>query len=184
MHPHWHSTSPELQRKLISLFIRSLDPSVSTSLPPTISTSPSPASAFATEIDSVRSPHDVAAVLRWGIRHLRLEGTAFGTDTEWYRAFVSTERSASYPPRAFSNILVPLLPAAHADLLKATLQIISSLASHAEANGISGSKLTKFVGLWLLAINRSDPSDDWDAFYARWERYGRILEHLFLAEIR
>ncbi|KAF9235011.1 hypothetical protein BU15DRAFT_51899 [Melanogaster broomeanus] len=185
MHPHWFSASPDIQRKLISLFVHSLTPnSRITTLSPTPT---SPTSAFENEINYTRSPHDVAAVLRWGLRHLKLENDHFGRDaTEWawYKAFFDAEREASYPPKAFTELLLPQLPTAHIELLTATLDVISSLASHAEANSISGSKLSKFLGLWLLTSTRSEQSDDWTKFYARWERTGRILEHLFLSRLR
>ena len=176
MHPHWHSASPEIQRRLISIFVQSL-----------AKDSPSSPTAFESELKFTRSPHDVAAVLRWGLRHLKLDGKSFGKDSiewSWYKEFSEWERSSQYPPKAFSGKLVPLLPKHHLDLLLATLEIESSLAAHAEHNSISGSKLSKFLGLWLLTASRSEPSDDWDAFYARWERAGRILEHLFLCRIR
>ncbi|KZP27890.1 hypothetical protein FIBSPDRAFT_730081, partial [Athelia psychrophila] len=175
MHPHWHSASPENQRRLISLFIRSLSPQKSTSTP------------FETELKFTRSPHDVAAVLRWGLRHLQLDGTSFGKEPAewaWYQTFSKEERAAEYPPKAFTTKLMPLLPKPHLDLLMATLEIESSLAAHAEHNSISGSKMSKFLGLWLLTASRAEADDDWESFYARWERAGRILEHLFLARIR
>jgi|SRR5882762_1327351 len=176
MHPHWHSASPEIQRRLISLFIQSLTKGSTTT--------PTP---FETELKFTRSPHDVAAVLRWGLRHLKLEGSSFGKDSSewsWYQNFSRAEHAAEYPPKAFSGKLVPLLPKSHLNLLLATLEIESSLAAHAEHNSISGSKLSKFLGLWLLTASRSEVNDDWDAFYTRWERAGRILEHLFLSRIR
>ncbi|PCH42942.1 hypothetical protein WOLCODRAFT_25634 [Wolfiporia cocos MD-104 SS10] len=185
MHPHWYSASPDVQRKLISLFIHSLSPkSPITTLSPTAS---SPSAIFNSELEYTRSPHDIAAVLRWALRHLRLIGDAFGKDTDpwkWYLAFAEAERTSSYPSSAFSELLVPQLPPAHLQLLAATLEIVSSLAAHSERNGISGSKLSKVLGLWLLTAQRSTSEDDWAAFYARWERAGRILEHLFLAQIR
>ncbi|KAF5378535.1 hypothetical protein D9615_007190 [Tricholomella constricta] len=182
MHPHWYSASPEIQRKLISLFIQSLAPKS-----PINTLSPTPSAfvtAFESEISSTRSPHDVAAVLRWGLRHLQLEGNSFGKEDTWYNTFFDAERSSEYPANGFSTILGPTLPASHLELLTATLEIFSSLAAHAEANGISGSKLSKFFGLWLLTVQRAHESDDWATFYARWERTGRILEHLFLSRIR
>ncbi|KAI1790821.1 hypothetical protein LXA43DRAFT_1014163 [Ganoderma leucocontextum] len=185
MHPFWYSASPEVQRKLISLFVLSLAPKS-----PITTLSPSPSSAttnFATELEYTRSPHDIAAVLRWALRHLRLEGDSFGHASgqwNWYQAFAEAERTSSYPSNAFTTALVPQIPPSHHQLLVATLDIVSSLASHAEHNSISGSKLSKFLGLWLLTVNRSEDGEDWNTFYARWERAGRILEHLFLAHIR
>jgi hypothetical protein len=182
MHPHWYSASPDIQRHLISLFIQSLAP---TSPISTLTPTASPfVSAFESEISSARSPHDVAAVLRWGLRHLRLEGNSFGKDDTWYNTFFDAEHSSGYPPPAFSTQLAPQLPGPHLELLVATLEILSLLAAHAEANGISGSKLSKFFGLWLLTVKRAEARDDWSTFYARWERMGRILEHLFLSRIR
>jgi hypothetical protein len=184
MHPHWYSSSPDVQRRLISLFIQSLN-----SRSPTNTTSPysaTPVSAFETELNFTRSPHDVAAVLRWGLRHFKLDNP-FGrgsSEWDWYRAFSTAERSASYPLKAFKEHLTPQIPKDHFDLLNSILEVISFLAAHSEANGISGSKLSKLFGLWLLSTQRSTKKDDWTTFYLRWERAGRILEHLFLARIR
>ena len=185
MHPHWHSTSPAVQQRLISLYLLSL---ASTSPDGVTSpTSPTAVTTFESELQYTRSPHDVAAVLRWGLRHLELEGGSFGKesgDWTWYSTFTEAERAGSYPRDAFSNSLIPQLPTAHAELLLATLDIISSLSTRSEANGSSGSKLSKLFGLWLLTSEQSTEGDDWSALYDRWDRAGRILEHLFLARIR
>ncbi len=176
MHPHWYSASPQVQRKLISLYIHSL-----AAKSPSNTLSPSSSailSTFESEVEYVRSPHDIAAVLRWALRHLKLDSNCFG------RCFFDEERAAEYPPKAFSDYLSPRVPNTHLDLLCATFEIFSSLAAHAEANGISGSKLAKYFGLWLLTAQRSEESDSWSTFYARWERSGRMLEHLFLARLR
>jgi Domain of unknown function (DUF1708) len=185
MHPHWYSASPDVQRKLITLFIYSLAPKLPT--PTHAPTSNVPLATFETELSFTRSPHDVAAVLRWGLRHLKLEGTSFGQGNDewsWYTKFEQEERAASYPSKTYTEYLVPNVIPAHFELLSSTLAIISSLAAHSESNSISGSKLSKFLGLWLLCAQRSDSKDDWPTFYARWERAGCILEHLFLARIR
>ena len=182
MHPHWYSSSPEVQRRLISQFIHSLKPAPQGLMTP-LSLNSTLLTPFEAEVNS-RSPYDVAAVLRWGLRHLQLEGDHFGTDDGWYKAFLDAEAAASYPPKAFSEKLAPKLPSAHLDLLIATLEIISSLAAHSEANGTSGNKLSKIFGLWLLTARRVEEQDDWHSFYQRWERTGRMLEHLFLARIR
>ncbi|KZT65115.1 hypothetical protein DAEQUDRAFT_769156 [Daedalea quercina L-15889] len=187
MHPHWYSASPDVQRKLISLFILSLASNSPSTLPPSPS---SPSALFNTELEYTRSPHDLAAVLRWALRHLRLEGDFFGIGSsgtepwQWYKKFSEAERVASYPPNAFSQFLTPQLPPAHLQLLLTTLEILSSLAAHSDRSGVSGSKLSKLLGLWLLTARRAETSDDWTSFYARWERAGRIMEHLLLAQIR
>ncbi|KAH6907270.1 hypothetical protein BKA70DRAFT_1104920, partial [Coprinopsis sp. MPI-PUGE-AT-0042] len=93
-------------------------------------------------------------------------------------------RKADYPPKAFSEILGPRIPGAQHELLKEVLEIFSSLASHAESNSTSGSKLSKVFGLWLLNSHRVESQDDWRTFYQRWETAGRQLEHLFFAHIR
>ncbi|KAG7442065.1 uncharacterized protein BT62DRAFT_955226 [Guyanagaster necrorhizus] len=182
MHPHWYSANPQVQKRLISLFVHSLAPkSPITTLSPTLS---SPTSAFESEIDSTRSPHDIAAVLRWGLRHLQLEGNSFGKDQAWYKIFFDTESSSQYPLTAFADSLTPQLPPAHLELLTTILDLFSSLAAHSEANSTSGSKVSKLLGLWLLETARAEDSDTWSSFYARWERAGRMMEHIFLSNIR
>jgi hypothetical protein len=181
MHPRWHSASPDVQRRLISLFIHSLNPNNTiTTLAPTSS---SPSSIFKSEI-TYTAPHDVAAVLRWGLRHLELEGKKFGKDESWYKIFAEAEKKAEYPPKAYSEDLTPFVPTAHLELLNATLDLFSSLAAHAESNSTSGSKLTRAFGMWLMTAQRVSEAEDWSKFYNRWQDNGRILEHLFLARIR
>jgi len=180
MHPHWHSASPDTQRRLISLFLHSL---VSKGPSTTVITA-SASSTFQSELAEVRSPHDVAAVLRWGVRHLELEQASFGEQEDWYKKFFESERDSGYPIRSYSQHLPPVVRTAHLELLTTLLDIVSSLASHAESNGISGSRLSKLIGLWLLTAQRAQKDDDWVTFYNRWDKYGRILEHLFLAYIR
>ena len=180
MYPHWYAASNEVQRRLVFLFLLSLKSKLPAS-------SPESASALFDSELKYTSPHDVAAVLRWALRHLKLEGTSFGKDAsewEWYATFASSERQADFPPAAFSKTLIPLLPSSHVQLLTTTLDIIESLAAHAEVNGSSGSKLSKLFGLWLVSGQRVNKEEDWAEFYKRWETAGRILEHLFLAHVR
>lgn len=183
MHPHWHSASPEVQTKLISLFIQSLDsngPKTTAS-----STESATTAAFESEVQFTRSPHDVAAVFRWGLRHLQFkESSTLGKDVDWYSQFYNKERSSSHPPTAFSDQLAPLVPTSHLELLKYTLETISYIAAHAEGTGVSGSRLTKFIALWLLDPQGSRTGKTWSELYEKWEKAGRMLEHLFLAHIR
>ena len=183
MRPHWHSASPQLQRNLISLFILSL----AQKSPETTLTSPS--AAFNSELEYTRSVYDIAAVLRWGLRHLKLEGHSFGSSApaeewSWYHQFFRAEQESSYDPQSFTTNLVPEISSAHTALLKSALDTISSLAAHAEVNGYSGSKLAKYFGFWLLTARRAAGTEDWKSFYERWEVSGRMLEHLFLSWLR
>ncbi|KAF9526239.1 hypothetical protein CPB83DRAFT_896385 [Crepidotus variabilis] len=204
MTPHWYSASPDTQRRLISLFLNSSSsaatnnghspsaapvPVITLSPSTALSSTASPSSSFEDELNFTRSIHDVAAVLRWGLRHLQLDNGSFGTSEgeEWYQSFISSEAEANYPPKAFSQHLAVSgkVPTQHLELLVATLEIFSSLAAFSETNGTSGSKLSKIFGLWLLTgPTQFGEAQDWRALYERWERTGRILEHLFLARIR
>jgi hypothetical protein len=179
MHPHWHSASPETQHRLISLFIRSLNTNS-----PQSSADSSSFSLFESEIDYTLSPHDVAAVLRWGLRRLELGPDGFGKEKTWYRTFAELERKAGYPPQTYSETLTPLIPATHLELLDATLDLFSSLAAHSEENSTSASKLTRAFGFWLLIAQRGRERDNWANFYDSWQSSGKILEHVFLARIR
>lgn len=183
MHPNWYSTSPSAQRKIISYFMHGItSPRPNGQVPTTTELAFAP---FQSEIQYSRTPHDVASVLRWGLRHLTLNGKPFGNSSDewgWYQTFSQSERSSSFPKRAYTDILTSLIPSNHANLLRCFLDLATSLAAHSEANGISGSKLSKTLGWWLLS-NRSQGSD-WVTFYSEWETAGRVLEHILLAHIR
>lgn len=174
-----------MQRKLVSLFIQSLE-----SKTPVTVLVPTPTAvlaAFESELNYVRDLHDVGAVFRWGLRHLELEGNSFGkdsTDLAWYDAFSQSERDMSFPPKAFMELLLPQLPASHAELLQTMLDIITSLAAHAEMNSSSGSKLAMLFGLYLLSGGLVGPIENWKAFYDKWDRSGQALEHIYLSYIR
>ncbi|KAF9508053.1 hypothetical protein BS47DRAFT_1488545 [Hydnum rufescens UP504] len=177
-HPHWLSASRTTQRNLISLFL--------------ISLKTSNFGPFDADL-RVASPHDVAAVLKWGLRHVSLQGGSFGTSLSapsspseqwaWYSMFAEKERAASYPQNAFSSILLPLLPRAHACLLKGLLDLFSSVAAHADGNGMFNTKLSKALAWWVVS-GRIWSGDGWSDFYTEWDRSARIMEHIFLCFLR
>lgn len=139
--PHWHSASQDQQRKLITLFLQSI--ANTTTLPPPPSTS---LEKFEAQLQTA-SPHDVADVLKWGLRHLQLENQSFplvasSDEWGWYRTFAEAENAAGFPPTAYTDLLLPLLPPAHQELLSTFLDIGTSVAAHAEANGVSGKQVT------------------------------------------
>jgi hypothetical protein len=87
------------------------------------------------------SPHDVAELFKWSIRHFRFEAASFGTSSDeygWYKNFAEAERTASFPPDAYTTILGPLLPTGHLELLNVIFNFTSSVASYGEINGVSG----------------------------------------------
>ncbi|KAJ3891225.1 hypothetical protein GG344DRAFT_17971, partial [Lentinula edodes] len=90
-------------------------------------------------------------------------------------------KSASYTLNSFTEMLAPQLPDINLELFTITLNLFCSLEAHSEANSICGSKLSKFLGLWLLTAARSTPGDDFLTFYSKSDKHGRILEHLFLS---
>ncbi|KAL5525182.1 hypothetical protein ACEPAF_9051 [Sanghuangporus sanghuang] len=180
MHPYWYSASPAAQRRIISLFLSSLTASSEAAA--------SAASSFDSELEFARSPHDVAAVFRWALRHLRLEGDAFDKDNSaslaWYDRFKEKEKASEYPRTAYSDLLLPTVKPSHVELLDSTLSLVSRLASHSDWNGTSGSKLSMSFGHYLLTGNQVEGIEDWVSFYSRWERAGRALEHIFLSSLR
>lgn len=184
MRPHWFASprQQEAQLQLINRFLQTLSGSQTNGVATSSTSSPA---TFESELRYTRDPHDVAAVLRWGLRHLQLDGNSFGStpSADWYRSFVDSERSGSYPFKAFDDFLVPLLPELHARLLCAILELVSSLAAHSEENGISGNKLSKVLGWWIVS-SRNVQGLGWHEFYAQWDAAARQFEHLFLAYIR
>lgn len=80
---------------------------------------------------------------------------------------------------------MPLLPALNAELLRTVLDLTSSVASHADSNAMSGSKLAKVLAWWLVSARQvPQGSGSWREFYAEWVYSARVLEHLFLAFVR
>lgn len=182
-HPHWLSASRSSQRELISRFVASLQsPSTSTQ------------ESFKTSL-SLAEPTDVAAVLKWGLRHLKLENSTFGSTSsssndgwEWYLKFAEAERVSDYPADAYSSKLLPLLPSRHTALLKHLLDLLSSVAAHAQGNGMFNTKLCKDLAWWAISSRKWDGTnagqDAWTNFYLAWDRSSRILEHIMLAYLR
>lgn len=180
-HPHWLSASRISQRDLISRYIAALGLN-----------SPKSQEKFIASL-RLAEPFDVAAVLKWGLRHLALEQGSFGKDGSsqpwaWYTKFATAERAASFPNDAFTSQLLPLLPPSHAILLKDLLSLLSSVAAHAQGNGMFNTKLCKVLAWWLVSPRRWDAgetgSEGWTRFYEAWDRASRVLEHVMLAYLR
>lgn len=139
----WHAQSQSKQRKLLVLFLTALDKSPKLG-PDNQEIAPTPLEIFETTLRDA-SPHDVAELFKWGIRHFKFEGSSFGSSSEeygWYTTFATNEKSASYPQDAYSQILLPLLPDKHQELLNVLFDASVSIAAYSEANGLSG--ITKY----------------------------------------
>lgn len=183
MRPHWFASLPhqEIQQKLINRYIQALSDQQTNGVTSTSTTSPLVALEY--ELRYTRDQHDVAAVLRWGLRHLELQGNRLGITEDWYKSFTEAEQAASYPPKAFDEILTPLLPDIHTQLIRVLLDLVSSLAAHSEQNSISGNKLSKVLAWWIVS-SRNTAGLEWSSFYKQWEIAARQFEHMFLAFIR
>jgi len=122
------------------------------------------------------------------------EGTFGGVDASssngwgWYVKFAEAERMSSFPTDAFSKQLLPLLPPSHANLLKDLLDLLSSVAAHAQGNGMFNTKLCKVLAWWVVCSRKwgvqDESKDTWTDFYDAWDRCSRILEHIMLAYLR
>lgn len=143
----WYSQSPAQQRRLIAAYLQTLSGTSGASEPNVDKPKPNPAlEAFDQQLSDA-SPHDVAEVFKWAVRHFQLEGTSFGTSSDeygWYQTFAESERAAQFPPDAYTTILSPLLPPKHLELLNAIFSFASSVASYAEINGVSGEPIPSF----------------------------------------
>lgn len=142
-------------------------------------------------------PTDVADVLKWALRHMTIEQGTFGNAEAstaisdgwgWYVKFAEAERMSSFPTDAFSERLLPLIPPSHVNLLKELLDLLSSVAAHAQGNGMFNTKLCKVFAWWVVCSRKwgaqDESKDTWTDFYDAWDRSSRILEHVMLAYLR
>ncbi|KAJ1570365.1 hypothetical protein NDA12_003818 [Ustilago hordei] len=133
------------------------------------------------------SPHDIVSVLKWGLRHMRLQCSDFNckSSDEWYDCFCSLERESRYQPRAIADFLHPKLPQATAELLSETLDLVASVAAHSSSNHMSASALCKSLGFWLLGrIGVAHPPPTFDELKETVDKASAMVEHLLLAHIR
>ena len=133
------------QRKLIIAFLQALPINEQATVPAADTaaetTETTPALDTFNSLLHNTSPYDLAEVFKWAVRHFRHDGTPFGTSADeygWYKTFAESEKTAGYPPDAYSTILAPLLLPAHLELLNSIFQLASSVAAYGEINGVSG----------------------------------------------
>ncbi|GAK67429.1 uncharacterized protein PAN0_018c5656 [Moesziomyces antarcticus] len=191
---------------MIQLFLLSVDPSTYMAVFPILPdnaldsfgrNAPAPAadhhakaSVARDELDKelrYAAPHDVVAVMKWGLRHLRLRCADFDSKDadEWYEVFAAAERAAAYPARAIADLLHPKLPIATAELLSETLDLMASVAAHSSTNHMPAAQICKVLGFWLFGrIGVAHPPPTVDELVDAVNRAAGVAEHLLLAHIR
>lgn len=133
------------------------------------------------------SPHDIASVMKWGLRHMRMRTSDFSSkDTdEWYDVFVAAERESGYHARAIADLLHPKLPQATAELLSEVLDLMASVAAHASSNHMPASALCRMLGFWILGrIGVAHPPPTVSELVDAVNKAAAMAEHLLLAHIR
>ncbi|SPC66483.1 uncharacterized protein UHOD_08604 [Ustilago sp. UG-2017b] len=133
------------------------------------------------------SPHDIVSVLKWGLRHMRVQCSDFNckSSDEWYDCFYSLECESRYQPRAIADFLHLKLPQATAELLSETLDLMASVAAHSSSNHMPASALCKSLGFWLLGrIGVAHPPPTFDELKETMDKASAMVEHLLLAHIR
>ncbi|SPO37648.1 uncharacterized protein PSFLO_03124 [Pseudozyma flocculosa] len=131
------------------------------------------------------SIHNVVALLKWGLRHLRLRTTDFNSSDPygWYDAFVAAEKKSGYHPRAIADLLHPTLPQETAELLVQMLELMARVAAH--HNHMPASEICSILGFWLFGrIGVAHPPPTFPELQAAWQTATSVAEHLLLAHIR
>lgn len=134
--------------------------------------------------------HSVGDLLRWALRRLKVSpATDFNSTAEnplaWYDAFRDAEQRAGYDKKAFSNLLLPSLPATTGTLLTELLELLTTVSAHYVANAMPASRAAKSFGYWLVGrIGVDRPAQNLDAFLKEWHRSSSVMEHLLLAYLR
>ncbi|KAF8808166.1 hypothetical protein BYT27DRAFT_7256676 [Phlegmacium glaucopus] len=93
------------------------------------------------------------------------------------RSFSLVQSASNIQAKLLCKDTAPLLPTAHLQLLKATLEKFSSGRSESCAS------FGRSLECGCLTAHRVEEKDDWHTFYTRW-RTGRMFEHLFLSRMR
>ncbi|BGO95255.1 hypothetical protein NBRC10512_002595 [Rhodotorula toruloides] len=133
--------------------------------------------------------HDVAAVLRWGLRHFSSSPSFSGSPTpsvDWYTSFLrrSSSFSPSHPPHSFSAFLLPSLPPASQALLLSTLTLLQAVAANAQHNAMTARRLCRSFGIYLFGMSPSSGSSSFDDLYNAWREAGDALEGCLKAFLR
>jgi hypothetical protein len=131
----------------------------------------------------------VVGLFKWGLRRLRLRASDLNSSDQygWYSTFAEAEKSAGYPARAFSELLLPALPKPTAQLLADLFDLLGTLAAHHIANAMPAHRICRSVSFWLWGRGGGlvdHPPSTLEELLAACERASLVTEHLLLAHIR
>lgn len=187
------------QQLLLALFALQVNPALASSFPSLTShyissSSSSPGSTNTAEAWSDRLtasladsalPADVAECLKYVSR--RCTVTAIDTNFEVleegiYHSFLRAEQLAGFPLDSYDKLFVPRIPPNIKAYLDDVFRIWAAIAAHANANELTGGKLSRLLGWWILGQRAK--ATGYLGLYEGWLGAGRRTEHLFFAWIR
>ena len=187
----------DAQQLLLALFALKVNPALASSFPSLTShyiSSSSPGSTNTAEAWSDRltasladrsHPADVAECLKYVSRRC----TVTSTDTNpeileegIYNSFLRAEQRAGFPLDSYDKLFVPRIPPNIKAYLDNVFRIWAAIAAHANANDLTGGKLSRLLGWWILGQRAK--ATEYLGLYEGWVNAGRRTEHLFFAWIR
>lgn len=187
MLPRRWNANKDRQRHLTTLFVLARRPELADKFPSVTSYVPKTDNgddwkarlvAYARDSD----PVDLAEVLKLVLRRLAPQERPI-IDPDVYVKFVQSEHAASYPRRAYADMLLPKLSEETGEVLHAVFEVCNSIALYAETNAMTAGRLCHLFGWWLLG-EKPDGVTNWSDLYDGYKLAGQRAEHLFYAHLR
>jgi hypothetical protein len=194
--PYRTVESPQRINKIISLYLKSFQTELATSPSAARPLSeelfdfdaPDPALAFKEELASAAGVHDVVFVLKWALRHLYTALEPIDKEAAWMSPLLTLDTSIKLPGAYFFSNVLALLKTDSQELLLLILDLIASVATYSEFNGMSSTHLCKVLGFWLLSSERNATAaysqTGYDGISKDWHDTSIILENIFLAYLQ
>lgn len=187
MLPRRWNANKDRQRHLTTLFVLARRPELADKFPSVTSYVPKTDNGddwkarlitYARDSD----PVDLAEVLKLVLRRLAPQERPI-IDPDVYVKFVQSEHAASYPRRAYADMLLPKLSEETGEVLHAVFEVCNSIALYAETNAMTAGRLCHLFGWWLLG-EKPDGVTNWSDLYDGYKLAGQRAEHLFYAHLR
>ncbi|KAI1433831.1 hypothetical protein GGR50DRAFT_665970 [Xylaria sp. CBS 124048] len=124
-------------------------------------------------------PMVIAGVLKWCWS--RIAGGLVGWDA--YELFKVGEKDSNMAPDAFSTFIpISIDNVPRSNIIFDYFDLLSAIAAHGKANGLSGRKLSRMASWWVF--EHKDTSDGFEGGYKVWLRAADATSHLFFAYLR